>query len=178
MLVRILVPVLLACCVFGCAQGEAPESAVQAPEGAATDTPEDFTLLDAEKLSALLAQSKGKTTIVNLWATWCPPCVAEMPYFAELYEARDPATVHLISLSVDAVETVDTKVRPFKEELGLPFPIFILEDEVDKVGAALRIEMGGALPVTIVYGPDGEVVKLWERPVTLAELQVVVAEAA
>lgn len=125
----------------------------------------------AEQLAALLEHARGKTVVVNLWATWCPPCVAEMPHFIQFYEELDPAKVAFLSISADDIATVDTKIRDFAKEKEIPFPIRVINDELDKIMAALGAELSGALPATLVLDPEGKVAQLWERQVTIEDLR-------
>lgn len=158
--------------------GEAAPAAVAAPiqgDGASAELPK-VELISAEGLRGKLAQSKGKVVVVNFWATWCPPCVSEMPYFAELYTKYADKPLSLLSLSADAKDTIDKAVIPFQKEKKLPFPIWVLDErDPDAFTEVLGKELSGALPETLIYSKDGELVKAWEGEVTLAQLEEVIA---
>lgn len=65
---------------------------------------------------------RGRVVLVNIWATWCPPCREEMPSIQRLYEAFGDSGFTVLAVSIDADTT---PVRPFVEELGLTFPILL-----------------------------------------------------
>lgn len=106
-----------------------------------------ITLLDGSTVT--LDDYKGQTVLVNFWASWCPPCRAEMPLLDAYYEQhRDEG---FVMIAVNSREPAST-ARSFIEQTGFGFPVGLDED------GRLTREFGvNGLPVTIVYGPDGEV---------------------
>ncbi|MFM1921681.1 MAG: hypothetical protein RLZZ303_3315 [Candidatus Hydrogenedentota bacterium] len=157
--------------------GEAKPSSVAGPAGdsaASVELPK-VELIGAEGLRAKLAESRGKVVVINFWATWCPPCVSEMPYFAELYTKYAGKPLSLLSLSADAKDTIEKAVIPFQKEKKLPFPIWVLDErDPDAFTAVLGKELSGALPETLIFSKEGELVKTWEGEVTLAQLEEVI----
>lgn len=109
----------------------------------------DFTLKTFEGETLMLSQFRGQAVLVNLWATWCPPCRAEMPAIQKLYvEYKDRG---LVVLAVDM--TYQDKVGavlPFTQEYGLTFPILI-----DDTGAIAEKYELRSLPSSFFIGRDG-----------------------
>lgn len=103
--------------------GDRPAAANrQLPPTVGTTLP-DFELIGIDDTVHLLSDYQGKKVIINFWATWCPPCVEEMPLlqaYAQKY------TGELVVLGVNSMETLDN-VRPFIEEMGITFPILLDE---------------------------------------------------
>jgi len=100
---------------------------------------------------------RGQTVLLNFWATWCPPCRAEMPEFQELYEER-LADGDFVVLAVDLQES-DAQVQRFLDELGLTFPVLMDRDAeiarhfgVRGLPASLFIDRDGVLREW-VFGP-------------------------
>jgi peroxiredoxin len=109
----------------------------------------DFTLDTLEGGQVTLSELRGKVVMVNFWATWCPPCRAEMPAIEKVYRAyRD------LGLEVLAVNTTnqdsEAEAAAFVRELGLTFPIPL--DLTGAVSAAYNLR---GLPSTYFIGADG-----------------------
>jgi thiol-disulfide isomerase/thioredoxin len=106
-----------------------------------------FEARDGGKLA--LSAFHGRIVLVNFWATWCAPCVAEMPALARLTRIVPPEALALVALSQDLQgwEAID----PFVARVGLrDLPIYLDRDGQIAVAAGV-----GDLPTTILYGRDG-----------------------
>lgn len=109
----------------------------------------DFTLTDAAGKHAALASFKGKPLLVNLWATWCAPCVVELPMLDKLAEAR-AGSLKVLTVSQDMTHT--DKVAAFLASKGGPH----LEPWLDpKNDLAFQYE-ASTLPTTILYDSQGK----------------------
>ncbi len=83
----------------------------------------DFTLPALDGGHVSLAEQKGKVVLVHFWATWCPPCVEEMPDLERLYQDFRGPEFELLAISVD--EDGPGKVRAFMQKNGLSFPALL-----------------------------------------------------
>ena len=109
----------------------------------------DFELEDLEGVKRKLSDYGGKVVFLNFWATWCPPCRAEMPSMQVLYDTfRDKG---LEILAVDLREGPDL-VRPFMKELELDF--IVLLDRSGQVGATYGVR---SIPTTYIIDRDGTI---------------------
>lgn len=117
------------------------------PKGA-----EDFTLPALGGGTFRLAEQRGKIVLVNFWATWCPPCLEEMPAMERLWQKHKAAGFLLVAVSVD---TDPQKVVPFVTAHNLTFPIaFDTKMAVaDKYGVR-------ALPSSFILGREGDLAAL------------------
>ena len=143
------------------AEAEAPEEEPAGAETAAAAEPEgiylDFsvTCVDGTEFSLADALTDHELVMINLWATWCPPCRMEFPYLQQAWEQVSDR-VALIALSVEPDDTEDM-IRDFAEELGLSFPMarsgdtgldeFVTEGIptsllVDRTGRVCSLEVG------------------------------------
>ena len=114
---------------------------------------EKFTLTDADGKSHSLAGYRGKWVIVNFWATWCPPCLEEIPDLVAIKEARKD--VEVIGI---AMEFQDAKqVVQFADGMFVNYPIVLGDRKVSN-----SIGQVDGLPTTFIYDPQG---KLAERHV-------------
>ena len=147
----------------------------KAPEAAPVQTAAPPSPIDAPKLGERLKAARGTVAVVNVWATWCPPCVAEMPEFARFYRETNRSDVTFLSVSANAPETVAGELKPFVEKNRLPFPVYVLTDaNPDTIGRATGADVSGALPLTLVYDRSGKLVKMLEEAVTFDSLTAAV----
>lgn len=95
-----------------------------------------------------LSDWRGRVVLLNVWATWCAPCRAEMPTLDRLQERRGGEEFAVVALSVDRAGA--GVVRKFFDEIGVGLPVYIDQD-----GAAIRSLALFGLPATLLIGPDG-----------------------
>lgn len=116
----------------------------------------DFTLTDQNGETHTLSDYKGKTVFLNFWATWCPPCKAEMPHIQELYEAYGENQEDVIFLGVAAPnqgrEGDTASITAFLEENGYTFPTVM-----DETGETSISYMVSALPTTFMIDKNGNI---------------------
>jgi thiol-disulfide isomerase/thioredoxin len=101
-----------------------------------------------------LSQWKGKTLVINFWATWCAPCIEEMPDLSLLNKQASAHNFQILGISVDSVD----KVHEFAAKYKISYPLYIAGME----GSDLSRQMGnskGGLPFTVILGADGQVKK-------------------
>jgi peroxiredoxin len=116
---------------------------------AATRPAPDFTLTDLDGNRVSLSQFRGKPVVINFWATWCPPCKAELPHLVKAYE-REQGRVVFLAISVDEPERT---VRRFVEDNGVSLTVLL--DDGGEVAADYRVE---GIPTTFFISRDGEIV--------------------
>ena len=114
----------------------------------------DFTLADPKGNQYHLAGLRGKAVLVNLWATWCPPCRAEMPAIEKYYEQYQ--SQGLVVLGINATSQDDPlNIVPFVQEFNLTFPILL--DETGTVGQSYQLR---SLPSTYFINRDGSIAEV------------------
>lgn len=120
-------------------------------------------LMDLNANPANLAQYKGNVVLINNWATWCPPCKAEMPALQAYYEQHEEDGFVLIAINAgDQAPDVEEFVRTY----GLTFPVWL--DPDTKTLSAFRND---ALPSSYVVDQEGTVRLTWTGPVNLDVLE-------
>jgi len=112
-----------------------------------------FDVSDTQGRHYRLADLKGRWVVVNFWATWCVPCLQEIPEIAEF--ARTYPRVTVIGVAMDAENPA--KVKQFAQKTGHDYPLVLADDAVEK-----QLGEPKALPTTRVYDPTGKVV--YDRP--------------
>ena len=112
-----------------------------------------FELTDTSGKAQRLADYKGRWVVVNFWATWCVPCIQEIPEIAAFH--RDHRDVVVIGVAIDADDAA--KTRAFAKKAGHDFPLVLSDDAVES-----QLGRPKALPTTRIYDPSGKVV--YDKP--------------
>ncbi len=110
----------------------------------------DFELMNLVGEQVSLSDYSGQKVLINFWATWCPPCRAEMPHMQEFYEDYKEEGVVILGVNMTTTEKNHLNVAPFVEEYGLTFPI-LLDTEGDVLAAYQLV----AFPTTFVLDEKG-----------------------
>jgi thiol-disulfide isomerase/thioredoxin len=113
------------------------------------------------------------TYVINFWATWCKPCVKELPYFEQLGQQYKGQKLKVILVSMDFVKDVKSRVEPFAKQKKLQSELLLLNEPdynawIDKVSP----DWGGSIPATLVMNANKSYRKFYEKDfATFDELQ-------
>jgi thiol-disulfide isomerase/thioredoxin len=110
------------------------------------------SLEDSFGVQQSFAQWRGKVLVVNFWATWCPPCIDEIPEFSRMSEKWAPKGVQFVGIGVDQAD----KIREFARRGRVSYPLLIGAPDAMKMAAALGNRAEG-LPFTVVIDANGRV---------------------
>jgi len=123
---------------------------------------ESFSVTDLKGKTHSLAHYKGKWVIVNFWATWCPPCLEEIPDLIMLHDKRKDVTV--LGIAVDYKSSKE--IAAFADDNLMTYPVVLGDDAtVQQFGSA------DVLPTTYLYNPQGKLVKKHRGLVTRKYLE-------
>jgi thiol-disulfide isomerase/thioredoxin len=156
------------------AQPPAPpaEATKETPPAAAAATDAEFPTLQLATIDGKpydLAAHRGKWVVVNFWATWCKPCVKEMPDLSALDAMREH--IEVIGLAYDDSDPKD--IQAFLKTHPVVYPIAIVDTfDPPKAFATPR-----GLPTTYLIAPDGRIAKKFMGPITAAEIEGAIAAA-
>jgi len=126
------------------------------------------------KLADLKAaiDSAQQPTIVNFWATFCKPCIAELPHFHEMANKYKEQGVKLVMVSLDLKEAYPTKVSSFAKKLKLTSPVvFLGESNADVFCPAVDSSWSGAIPASIFINPATGYRKFYEEELSKTKLE-------
>ncbi len=124
---------------------------------------QDFVFKDLQGHEQRLQDYRGKWVLVNFWATWCPPCLEEIPDLVSLHEAHKKADMVVIGVALDSSKE---SVVEFVAKKRVSYPVVVGDyDQAAQVG---EVE---ALPTSYLYDPTGKLVSYQQGMVTRASVE-------
>ena len=134
---------------------------------AASPTNPNFVLEDMAGTKLQLSHYKGKWVLVNYWATWCPPCLEEVPDLVNLYDQRRKKDLQVIGVVFDYKNI--KAVTDYVDDMLMSYPIVLGNNAVvAQIGAA------DVLPTTFIYNPQGVLVKVKHGLVTKQYIEKII----
>lgn len=130
----------------------------------------DFELSTPEGQPVKLSDFKGKKVIINLWATWCPPCRAEMPDIQKFY-VQNKDNVVVLGVNLTGTEKKPENVPLFIKEFGITFPVVL--DKQNKVGGLYQTS---AIPTSYIIDTHGIIQQKIVGPVSYDMLTKMISE--
>lgn len=134
---------------------------------------QDVKVMDYKGMEPILSLRNDTTYIVNFWATWCIPCIKELPYFQKIDSKYKDSNVKVLLVSLDFLKHMDTRLKPFIEKHKISAEVILLNDPdanswIDKVSP----DWSGALPATVIYNRNFHA--FYEKSFTYEELQSII----
>jgi len=130
----------------------------------------DFLLKDMSGVKHQLSKYKGKWVLVNYWATWCPPCLEEVPDLVNLYDHRKKKDLMVLGVVFDYKDVKE--VTEYVDDMLMSYPIVLGDDAVTaQIGAA------DVLPTTFIYNPQGALVKVKRGLITRQYVEKLIGNA-
>jgi thiol-disulfide isomerase/thioredoxin len=123
-------------------------------------------LPDAQGQSHPMSQWQGKTLIVNFWATWCAPCVEEMPELSVLQNEIAAKNGQIIGIGIDSA----VNILEFTAKYKIAYPLYVAGMSGTELSRAFGNQAGG-LPFTVLIAPDGKIKKTYLGRLKLEELR-------
>ena len=141
--------------------GSASVPACWATDATSSDSLGPVVTGELDSIDSLLTANEGKWVIVNVWATWCRPCVVETPDLVAFAHRINNERMTIIGLSTDYFRVHDTtamrRVSAFQTKHAIPYANLVFTGT--KTQLTKRLELSGMLPTTIVFNPSGKIVE-------------------
>jgi cytochrome c biogenesis protein CcmG/thiol:disulfide interchange protein DsbE len=150
--------------VVACGGGDPPETAGIHEGSVAVD----FRLPTLDGTEVSLGDYRGNVVLVNFWATWCPPCRAEIPDIEAAYQARQDEGFVVLGVSV---EQTQASVAPFVQAMEMTYPVLL-----DETGQVYRTYRAPGLPMSILVDEEGVIRARHVGGMTRAQLDGYLAE--
>lgn len=129
----------------------------------------ELEIYDYDGLEPLINKQDDKVHVVNFWATWCAPCVKELPYFEEINQEYKDKDVEVLLVSLDFPRNYESKLKPFIAKRNLKSEVVAFDDvDQNRWIPAINKDWSGAIPATIIYNKDKR--KFYEQSFTKEEL--------
>jgi peroxiredoxin len=112
----------------------------------------EFAMKDLDGELRNIKDWDGKVVLLNFWATWCPPCIKEIPLFVELQNTYSDQGFQVIGIAIDDEDAV----RAFADDMGINYPIMVSELEAIELSRRYGNRIGG-LPYSVIINRKGEI---------------------
>ncbi len=137
---------------------------------AETKVKANFLLKDMTGVNHQLSNYKGKWVLVNYWATWCPPCLEEVPDLVMLYDKRKKKDLMVIGVVFDYKNAKE--VTDYVDDMLMSYPIVLGDDRVvEQLGAA------DVMPTTFIFNPQGALFKVKRGIITKPYIEQMIESA-
>lgn len=127
-----------------------------------------------EELEPMLVAEDERIHVVNFWATWCKPCIEELPYFEKLHENKNDQ-VKVLLVSLDFPNKLDSQLKPFVKNKNIRSQVVLLDDPHENVWIPkIDSSWTGAIPATLIFTKSKRI--FYERSFTQQELNTEVSK--
>ncbi len=173
-----LLAAALACLSLACA-GTSGGTGAAAPAAAGVEAPVSFA--DLDRIHSELALYRGRPVFVNFWASWCVPCVQELPDLAALSREGGAGGPVFLGISLDAWVTgngaeTEGKVKGALSAAGVAYPNLIYRGDQDPLIEGFQLP--GPIPYSVLYDSRGQQVQNWAGKAPIVEVRMAIAGAA
>ncbi len=131
----------------------------------------DFTLTTLTGDRAKLSDYRGKKVIVNFWATWCPPCKAEIPHIEEFYKENKDNNITVLAVNLTTAEKNKNDVQKFVKDQGLTFPVLL-----DQKGDIGNLYQAFTIPTSFFIDANGVIQEKFVGPMSKETMQTLVSK--
>ncbi|WP_242094901.1 TlpA family protein disulfide reductase [Aestuariivivens sediminicola] len=162
---------VLSACNTGKHKETASDATIAVQQEASSEVNDvDLEIYDYDGFEAFLNKKDNKVHVVNFWATWCAPCVKELPYFEQLNASYADENVEVLLVSLDFPHLYESKLKPFILKNKLASKVIVLDDpDMNRWIPKVDSLWSGSIPATVIYNKHER--KFFEQSFTYSELE-------
>ncbi len=135
----------------------------------------ELSVYDYKGLEKFLITNSDTTYVVNFWATWCAPCIKELPYFEQLNSTFSKQKVEVILVSLDFPKKYESHLKPFIKQNELKSKVIALNDTDSNFWIKkISKDWSGAIPATLIFNKNKR--QFYEQTFTYDELETQVKQ--
>ena len=113
---------------------------------------DQIEIYNFSELEPLLNYNDNNTYVINFWATWCAPCIKELPYFQEIHDKYGSQNLKVILVSLDFPDKFESQLKPYVKKNNLTPQVILLDDpNENKWIPKVDESWSGAIPATLIY---------------------------
>lgn len=142
------------------------------------DLTQEIKVVQYEQLSQVFTQNDDILYVINFWATWCAPCVGELPDFMEVnLKMKENSKYKMILVSLDDAEKLDDTVKKMAKDLNLNVEQYLLDDvkRMNEWIPAINTDWSGTIPATL-FIKNGKTLKFISEPISKEQLQKTISQ--
>ncbi len=131
------------------------------------------TVYSFDEFEYWLHKDTDSLYVINFWATWCAPCVKEIPHFEKIYDTYKDQKVKVVFVSLDHPGQIESRVLPFMERLDMQARVLLLDDpNSNRWIPKVSDKWTGSIPATVIYNRDFRA--FYEREFNYEELEEII----
>ena len=172
---KFIITIFLICILISCKDNKQPANELvnfnnESDIGLNEINTIQLEIYDFNGFQKFLNKKDNKTYVINFWATWCAPCVKELPYFEKLHETYTSKNVEVILVSLDFPHLYESKLKPFIIDRKLKSKVIALDDvDMNTWIPKVSEDWSGSIPATVIYRNDHY--KFYEQSFNYEELE-------
>ena len=130
----------------------------------------ELEIYDFNGFKKFLNKNDDKIYVINFWATWCAPCVKELPYFEKLNALYKNKNVEVVLVSLDFPHLYESKLKPYIKDKELKSKVLALDDpDMNSWIPQVSQDWSGSIPATVIYNKDKK--QFYEQSFTYSQLE-------